>query len=150
MPTPLVDCIYCGLYKPGSSEHVVQGWLGGTDVLADVCADCNKRLAAIDRVLTVESPLSIFVRRELAGVGPNTWDVDNTRNALLLEGRTTPGTDSVTLLPQLIFDGDERLIYCDGADIVSLGKGEIQDRFYTRLRRAFGHFRIYGPNVRQT
>ena len=134
MPKPPVHCIFCGLNKPGNREHVVQDALGGVDVLTDVCGDCNQLLAVNDRVLTVESALSIFVRRELSGVGPNSWDVDRTSDGLLLEARTTPGTDSMTLVPQLIFDGDERLIYCDSDDINVLGQAEVVDRFYTRLR----------------
>jgi hypothetical protein len=149
MPATLIDCIYCGLKKPGSREHVVQDALGGVDVLTDVCGDCNSLLSVNDRVLTVESPLSIFVRRELSGVGPNSWDVDCTRDGLLLEARTTPGTDSMTFVPQLIFDGDEQLIYCDSDDIIRLGKSELNDRLYIRLRRAYGHFRIHGPNARK-
>src|SRR4051812_26095454 len=149
MPNPPVLCIFCGLNKPGSREHVVQDALGGVDVITDVCGDCNRLLSDNDRVLTVESFLSVFVRRELSGVGPNSWDVDRTRNGLLLEARTTPGTDSLTLVPQLVFDGDERLIYCDGDDLIRLGKVEVENRFYTRLRRAYGHFRIHGPNARK-
>ena len=40
----------------------------------------------------------------------------------------------MTLVPQLIFDGDERLIYCDRDDITGLGQAEVEDCFYTRLR----------------
>ena len=149
MSGPPVECIFCGLTKPGSREHVVQDALGGVDVLTDVCHDCNSLLAINDRVLAVESPLSIFVRRELSGVGPNSWDVDYTRDGLLLEARTTPGTDSMTLVPQLIFDGGERLVYCDGEDVSALGRTEAENRFYSRLRNAFRHYRIYGPNARK-
>jgi len=149
IPKPPVCCIFCGLNKPGSREHVVQGALGGVDVLTDVCRDCNTLLAVNDRVLTVESFLSIFVRRELSGVGPNSWDVDRIRDGLLVEARTTPGTDSMTLVPQLIFDGDERLMYCAADDITGLGQATFEDRFYTRLRRAYGHFRMHGPNARK-
>jgi len=149
MPKPFIDCVFCGLNKAGSREHVLPDALGGVDVITDVCADCNKLLATNDRVLSVESPLSIFVRRELSGVGPNAWDVDNVREGLLLEARATPGTDSMTLVPQLILDGEERLIYCDSDDIVALGQNEAQDRFYIRLRSAYGHFRIHGPNARK-
>ena len=147
MPKPLVCCIFCGQNKPGSREHVVQDAFGGVDVLTDVCKDCNTLLAVNDRVLTVESCLSIFVRRELSGVGPNSWDVDRTRDGLLVEARTTPGTDSMTLVPQLIFDGDERLMCCAGDDITGLGQAALEDRFYTRLQRAYGHFRVHGPNA---
>lgn len=149
MPKPSVDCIFCGLNKPGSREHVLQDALGGVDVITDVCGDGNCLLAVNDRVLAVESPLSIFVRRELSGVGPNSWDIDNTRNGLLLEAQTTPNTDSMTLVPQLIFDGEEQLIYCDGDDILGLGQAEAENRFYTRLRRAHGHFRMHGPTARK-
>lgn len=149
MPKPPIDCILCTQNKPGSREHVLQDALGGVDVLPNVCGDCNKLLAVNDRVLAVESFLSIFVRRELSGVGPNSWDVDHARDGLLLEARTTPGTDSMTLVPQLIFDANERLIYCDGDDITGLGQAEAQDRFYTRLQSAYGHYRIHGPNARK-
>ena len=149
MPKSPVNCVFCGLCKPGTREHVVQDALGGVDVLTDVCADCNQLLAATDRALVVESPLSVFVRRELSGVGPNSWDVDSSRDGLLLEARMTPGTDSMTLIPQLLFDGEERLIYCDGDDINALGQAEAEHRFYTRLRRAYGHFKIHGPHARK-
>ena len=145
MAKPLVNCIFCGLNKPSSREHVVQDALGGVDVLTNVCGSCNHRLSLNDKVLAVESGLAIFVHRELMGVGPNSWDVDEARNGLLLEARTTPGTDSMTLVPQLIFDGDERLIYCDADDIKDLRPVEVEDRFYARLRSAFGHFKLHGP-----
>lgn len=148
MPKPPIECIYCGEHNTGSDEHVVQDALGGVDVITDVCERCNKRLADIDRVLVVDSPLSIFVRRELSGVGPNSWDVD-TDHSLLLEGRMTPGTDSISLLPQLIFDGEERRMYFDGDDECNLGLLDIEDRFLTRLRRAYNHLLEFGPDARR-
>ena len=149
MAKPFIDCIFCGLNKPSSREHVIQDALGGVDVLTDVCGDCNKLLAVNDKVLAVESVLSVFVRRELMGVGPTSWDVDEARNGLLLEARATPDADSMTLVPQLIFDGDERLIYCDAADVKGLGRVEVQSRFYSRLKRAYGHFKLHGPDARK-
>jgi len=149
VPIGNIECIFCGLKKPGSREHVIQDALGGVDVLENVCGDCNKLLAANDRVLAVESPLSVFVRRELGGGGPHVWDVDHRREGLLLEARTTPGTDSTTLVPQMIFDGNDQLIYCDGDESGTLGPDEVQNRFYSRLRSAFGHYRIHGPRARK-
>lgn len=149
MAKPLIDCIYCGFRKPSSREHVVQDALGGVDVIEDVCQNCNDLLAVIDKVLAVQSPLSLYARRELSGFGPNSWDVDDTQDGLLLDARTTPGTDSMTLVPQLVFDGDERLLYCDADDIERLGKDEAESRFYLRLGRAFGHYKIYGPRSRK-
>ena len=61
----------------------------------------------------------------------------------------TSDADSMTLMPQLIFDGEERLIYCDSDDMIALGAAEVENRFYTRLRHAYGHFKIFGPNARK-
>ncbi len=110
MPKPPVHCIFCGLNKPGSREHVVQDALGGVDVLTDVCGDCNRLLKVNDRVLTVESALSILVRRELSGVGPNSWDVDRTSDGLLLEARTTPGTQRRSRIPSTLKVSHVRII----------------------------------------
>jgi hypothetical protein len=66
----------------------------------------------------------------------------------LLEARTTPGTDSTTLDPQLIFDGHERLIYRDQDDL-GLGKEEVENRFYGRLQSAYRHYCLPGPNARK-
>jgi hypothetical protein len=49
----------------------------------------------------------------------------------------------------LVFDGNEQILYCHSDDVINLGREEFQNRFYTRLRRAYGHFRIYGPNARK-
>ncbi len=149
MPPPLIECIFCGLTKPRNREHVIQDALGGVDLLDNVCEPCNRLLAVNDKVLAVESPLSILARRELRGVGPNSWDVDHARDSLLLEAKVTPDSDSMTLVPQVVFDGDERPIYCDGDDFIELGHTECEDPFYTRLRRAFGHYRIYGPRAKK-
>ncbi|MBC8351197.1 MAG: hypothetical protein H8E66_04375 [Planctomycetes bacterium] len=149
MPKPPVDCIYCGFHKPGSREHVVQDALGGVDVLENVCEECNRLLARIDKVLAVQSPLSLCARRELSCFGPNSWDVDESRDGLLLDAKPTPRSDSMTSFPQLIFDGDEQLFYCDAEDFERLGKEEAEDRFYTRLRRAFGHYKLHGPHARK-
>ncbi len=40
------------------------------------------------------------------------------RDGLLVEARTTPGTDSMTLVPQLIFVGDEQEKACVGLRVV--------------------------------
>lgn len=100
-------------------------------------------------MLAVESPLSLLIRRELSGIGPNSWDVGRAQDGLLLEARVTPGTDCMTLVPQLVFDGEARLLYCDGDDISAVGRVEAEDRFYTRLQSAYRHFCIYGPNARK-
>jgi hypothetical protein len=148
MPRLHINCIYCGLQKPSSREHVLQDALGGVDVISNVCEDCNKLLRFNDRVLAVESVLSILVRRELSGVGPNIWDVDPACDGLLLEATTTPGSDSIMLVPQLVFDGDERMLYCDGDDS-QLGRAEVEERFYSRLRSAYQHFQLHGPKARK-
>ena len=71
-----ITCIYCGLDKAPSREHVIQDALGGVDVLTTVCVDCNAAMKGLDDVLAVKSPLSLLARRELSGMGPNSWDID--------------------------------------------------------------------------
>ncbi len=142
-------CIYCGKYKRRSREHVVLEALGGVDVIENVCNDCNALFATNDKTLAVDSPLSLFVRRELQGVGPNTCDIDHNQQDLLLEAQTTPGEDSVTLKPQIIFDKNNTLAYFGFDDVLLLGVEELMRRLYTRLRRAYGHYKIYGPNARK-
>ncbi len=153
MPTPkqssIVTCIYCSLEKESSREHVVQDALGGVDFLTTVCTDCNRAMSGIDDMLATKSPLSLLVRRELNGTGPNSWDVDDARNRLLLEARQTPGRDSMTLMPQVIFDGSERLLYFDEDDAAALGTESLQERFYSRLRNAYEHFKVYGPSAKK-
>src|SRR5262249_47731024 len=147
--TSQITCIYCGRAAQPGREHVVQDALGGVDVLSTVCAECNSAMSGIDNALAVQSPLSLLARRELNKHGPNSWDVDCSQQCLFLEAMTTPGADSITLVPQLIFDGSERLMYCDGDDLVALGPELVQYKFYSGLRRAYDHFTIHGPNAKK-
>lgn len=147
---PRITCIYCGLEKESSEEHVVQKALGGVTTIPKVCGDCNRIFGSgIDDALTVKSPLAILIRQELGGASPKTWDIDESRDGLLLDGMPTPGESSMVRLPQLVFDGDEQITYFDGEDIESNGFDLLHRTFNRRLRAAFHHYRLYGPNARK-
>lgn len=147
---PTITCIYCGLEKDSSEEHIVQRALGGVTVLNTVCEDCNGIFGkGVDEALIVRSPLTIFVRRDLAGASPKTWDIDENGDGLLLEGLPTPGSDSITLLPQLIFDSEEQINYFDGDEIQAHGIEVLSKTFNRRLRSAYHHFKLYGPDARR-
>ena len=149
-PRPLIDCIYCGKNAPSSREHVVQYGIGGGDILPDVCHSCNQSFSKIDKELAIHSPLSILARRELNKVGPKlTWDVDERRSGLLLEGRQTHLTDSMTLLPQIVFDEGVEIFYDDQDEIDRLGIDAIQQQFFARLKDAVALYDIAGPSAKK-
>lgn len=149
MPAKEITCIYCGQVKSSSKEHVLQRGLGGVDCLESVCECCNRKLRDIDATLTDKSPLSILARRELLKSGPMVWDVFEFRNYLLVEGLLTPGSDSVTARPQIIFDGEETLFFGDAEDIAYLGSEASERLFYLRLKQAYVHYLDHGPDARR-
>lgn len=148
-PKPPIICTYCGKTAKSSREHTVQYGIGGGDTFLDVCGLCNKSFSEIDKELAVNSPLAMLARRELNKVGPPmTWDVDDKRNGLLLEARQTHRTDSMTLLPQIIFD-DIELFYDDEDEIKALGRAAIQQQFFARLKDAVALYDAAGPKAKK-
>lgn len=147
-PKPLIDCIYCGLNKPSTDEHILQDALGGVDCIDTVCEGCNDHLAINDKILSVGSVLSPFASRELGGVGSEIWDIDHDRNGLLCDARMSKSTDAPVRKPQIVFDGDKHPVYFDQEDL-RLGIEEIQNRLYTRLKSAYDFYAEFGSRCRK-
>lgn len=130
-------------------EHVIQDAIGGWDCIWEVCGLCNKGFSGIDNNLAVRSPLSILALREIGETGPRSWAHAPDRPGLLLEASGQEGTDAPKYHPQIVFEEDGLRFYCDHDEIDRLGAETIQDTFYSRLRRAYDHFCIFGPNARR-
>ncbi len=149
-PKPQIDCIYCGENAQSSREHIVQYGIGGGEIIPVVCQPCNRSFSKIDHELVINSPLSLLSRRELNKAGPSlTWDVDDKRNGLLLEGRPTYRTDAMTLLPQIVFDDEINIFYDDQDEIDHLGIDVIQQQFYSRLKEAMALYDTVGPRAKR-
>ena len=147
-PKSLIDCIYCGLNKLSTDEHILQDALGGVDCIDTVCKECNDHLAVNDKTLAVLSVLSSFASHELGGVGPELWDVDRERGGLLYDARSIKGTFAPVRKPQIVFDGDQPIV-CFDEDDAKMDTQELQDRFYPRLKSAYDFFVQFGAEARK-
>ena len=85
-------CIYCGepALKVKRGEHIIPEAIGGSRkmTIKNVCATCNNQiLSGLDTELCTRSPLAQVAGLEKDKPFPQTWDVDESDDNLLLEAR---------------------------------------------------------------
>jgi len=131
-------CIYCGKSGRLTREHIVPESLGATKWIKCVCSTCNhEKLSKLDNELATKSPLSLVAASELLKTTGYTWDVDHSERNLLLEARANESAGSMTVWPQIIFDGARLQIGGDAEEVQKFGVENFQDVFVKHMLAAF-------------
>lgn len=136
----LPECIYCGLNRKLSNEHVIPKALGGRAVLPisfGICEKCNNGvLSDLDRELCNRSILSVIASREIDNSIWQTWDILHQEGGIFIEARPTwkdRQIASFVSYPQVVFKNDGPAYYADASEVARFGN----DRFLYTIQQSF-------------
>jgi hypothetical protein len=143
-------CIYCGepALKVKRGEHIIPEAIGGSKkmTIKSVCATCNNEtLSGLDTELCSRSPLAQVAGLEKDRPFPQTWDVDESDDNLLLEARhDRDGSDSRYVIPyvfpQLIIRPTGIQFRADYDHLMEYGEDRFYRDFVARLQTALKRY----------
>jgi len=141
---PSLECLYCGLIRKLSREHIVPEALGGRELLPNstgICSKCNNGvLSELDRELCNRSVLSVIASREISGSVWQTWDVDHREGGIFIEARPIwkdQQISSFVSYPQIVFRNNGPAYHADASEVSQFGNDRFSYTILQSLRRCF-------------